>query len=262
MVYSGDAIPSSGDIEFNRVDDAIGLGHARYADAVQIWDRKSGKLSDFTTHFTFIIIDTQCNTVYGDGFAFFLAPVGFEIPLNSTGSFLGLFNTTTDDSPESQMIVVEFDTFVNDWDPPFAHVGINRNSIRSAVYTFWNATLHSGMSADAWISYNGTTQMLSLSWRYSAENTSREMTTHLSYRVDLREALPEKVTIGFSGASSSFGERHILRYWEFNSTLDLVGEIPNLPKVMPVPMYLAALGAREVSSVGASMTAASINLPR
>ncbi|KAI3692128.1 hypothetical protein L6452_31937 [Arctium lappa] len=243
MIYSGDAMASSGDIEFNGVDDGIGVGHARYADAVQIWDSKSGKLSDFTTHFTFII-NTQG---YTDGFAFFLAPVGFEIPLNSTGPFLGLFNNTTDGSTGSQMIVVEFDTFSNDWDPPFSHVGINRNSIHSVNYTFWNATLHSGHSADAWVVYNATTKMLCLSWRYSAENTSRE-TTSLSYRVDLREALPEMVTIGFSGASSSFGERHILRYWDFNSTLNIVEEsegISNKRKLavgLTVPLAVLIVG--------------------
>ncbi|KAF5774467.1 putative legume lectin domain, concanavalin A-like lectin/glucanase domain superfamily [Helianthus annuus] len=54
IIYSGDAEPTSGAIELTRVD-IVRVGHAKYADAVQIWDKKSGKLSDFTTHFTFII---------------------------------------------------------------------------------------------------------------------------------------------------------------------------------------------------------------
>ncbi|KAM0010111.1 putative protein kinase RLK-Pelle-L-LEC family [Helianthus debilis subsp. tardiflorus] len=218
IAYSGDAVPSSGAIELNRVD-IVRVGHAKYADAVQIWDRKSGKLSDFTTHFTFVI-DTLNRSTYGDAFAFFLAPVGFQIPPNSVGQYIGLLNSTNYNSPQNQMIVVEFDTVANTWiDPPYGHVGININSLGSANFTAWNASFHSGESADAWVSYNATTQMLSLSLRYGTENASPNNNTDLSYKVDLSEVLPEWVTIGFSGTTGLFMEKHTLRYWKFSSSL-------------------------------------------
>ncbi|KAI3692133.1 hypothetical protein L6452_31942 [Arctium lappa] len=226
---SGDAVPSLGAIEFNPVDYGIrSVGHAKYTDPVRIWDAKSGKLSDFTTHFTFII-DTLAQSFYGDGFAFFLAPVGFEIPHDSNGGHLGLISKNSTDSERNQMIIVEFDSFSNKWDPPFGHVGINKNSLTSAKYIAWNANLHSGDSVNVWVSYNSTTQMLSLSWRYGARNTSRENTS-LSYRVDLREVLPEWVTIGFSAATGGFVERHILQYWEFNSSLNVVEKSEDMSK--------------------------------
>ncbi|KAM0022337.1 putative protein kinase RLK-Pelle-L-LEC family [Helianthus debilis subsp. tardiflorus] len=222
ILYRGDAVPSVGTIEFNLVNYVTRVGQAIYYDTVPIWDRKSRKLTDFTTHFTFII-DTLGSSLYGHGLAFFLAPVTFQIPPNSPGGFLGLFNTTYTDSSLNQMIVIEFDSFVNpEWDPLYEHVGINKNSIHSAVYTAWNASLHSGDSADAWVSYNATTQLLNLRWSYGAGNDSQgNENTSLSYQVDLREVLPERVMVGFSAATGAYVERHILQSWEFNSTLNI-----------------------------------------
>ncbi|KAK1410362.1 hypothetical protein QVD17_36898 [Tagetes erecta] len=247
IIYSGDANMSfDGTIEFNRVNYITRVGQVRYYDTIQIWDRKSGKLTDFTTHFTFII-DTQGQSIYGHGLAFFLAPDNFQIPANSAGGFLGLFNTTYTDSPQNQMIVIEFDSFVNpEWDQPFEHVGINKNSISSANYTAWNASLNSGNSTDAWVSYNSTTQVLNLRWNYGAENDSpSNMNTTLSYQVDLREVLPERVMVGFSAATGANVERHVLQSWEFNSSLHMEkkgeGDLWKLAVGISVPLVVLVL---------------------
>ena len=146
----------------NEVNYANRVGQAIYAKRVPLWDLDTGKLTDFSTHFSFLI-DTQGMNTYGHGLAFFLAPVGFEIPTNSAGGFLGLFNTSTANSTHNQIVLVEFDSFANpEWDPSVEHVGINNNAIYSAVYTPWNASLHSGDTADVWIIYNSTTKNLSL----------------------------------------------------------------------------------------------------
>ncbi|KAJ0096942.1 hypothetical protein Patl1_28380 [Pistacia atlantica] len=182
----------------------------------------TGKLSDFTTQFSFSI-DTLGRTPYGHGLAFFLAPVGFQIPPNSVCGYLGLFNATTAYSSANQIVMVEFDSFPNpEWDPPDVqdHVGINNNSIASAVYTRWNASFHSGDTADARISYNATTKNLSVSWTYRRTANSNENTS-LFYIIDLMQVLPEWVTIGFSAASGENGQRFILQSWEFNSNLDI-----------------------------------------
>ncbi|KAF5769581.1 putative non-specific serine/threonine protein kinase [Helianthus annuus] len=169
--YSDYVMPSDGSIEFNKVNYRV--AQAIYCDAVPIWDHRYGKLTDFTTHFTFII-DTQGNSTHGHGLTFFLAPTTFQIPPNSAGGLLGLFNTTYANSPLNQMIFIEFDSFVNpEWDPPFEHVGININSISSSNFTAWNASLHSGETTDAWVSYNATTQLLNLRWSYDARNDFR-----------------------------------------------------------------------------------------
>ncbi|TYK11145.1 L-type lectin-domain containing receptor kinase IX.1 [Cucumis melo var. makuwa] len=219
-VYQGDAIPSVGAIELNNVDYLCRVGWVIYKDIVPIWDSKTGQTTDFTTHFTFLI-DTRNAQNYGHGIAFFLAPIGFQIPPNSAGGFLGLYNTTNSDSTINQIVHVEFDSFSNqEWDPPFEHVGINVNSIASSNYTRWNASLHSEDIADVWISYNSSTKNLSVRWKYQNGSNSFENST-LSYQIDLMKVLPQWATIGLSAATGMYVERHTLFSWEFNSTLDI-----------------------------------------
>ncbi|KAJ0098272.1 hypothetical protein Patl1_28383 [Pistacia atlantica] len=222
LLYEGDAKPNVGAVEFNSLSYICQVGRVKYAEKVPLWNSETRQLADFTSHFSFII-DTQNKnaSAYAAGLAFFLAPVGFEIPPNSAGGFLGLFNTTNSDSSQNQIVLVEFDTFPNEeWDPEVQHVGINTNSISSANYTYWNASLHSGDTAEAWIIYNATTKTLNVSWIYSSTSSSSENSS-LSLQVDLMEVLPEWVTIGFSAATSYLTERHQLLTWEFSSSLDV-----------------------------------------
>ena len=124
ILYQGDAAASVGAIEFNKINYLCRVGWATYAEGVRLWDSNTGKLSDFTSRFS-VTIDTQGSSTYGHGVAFFLASVGSQIPPNSAGGFLGLFNTTTSDSSTNQIVLVEFDTFSNpEWDPSVEHVGI------------------------------------------------------------------------------------------------------------------------------------------
>jgi hypothetical protein len=109
---------------------------------------------------------------------------------------------------------------VNPWDPNVTHVGININSIESANSTAWNASFHSGDTADVWIIYNATTKNLSVSWTYQSTSNSLEHTS-LSYQIDLMKVLPESVQIGFSAATGLETEQHTLQSWEFNSSLDI-----------------------------------------
>ncbi|GKV44213.1 hypothetical protein SLEP1_g51412 [Rubroshorea leprosula] len=161
------------------------VGGVTYANEVLMWDSNSGKLSDFTCHFSFSI-DAPSPYITNDGIAFFLAPIGFQIPLNSIGGYLGLFNTTTKYSPSNRIISVEFDTYNNsEWDPNQTHVGININSIRSVVSTPWNASFHIKDTADVLITYNSTTKNLS-----------------------------------FSASTGGVAGQHTLKSWKFNSSLD------------------------------------------
>ncbi|KAL5751236.1 hypothetical protein ACOSP7_025839 [Xanthoceras sorbifolium] len=226
IIYNGDAELSRSDgvIEINKITIRSRVGWAVYPGKVPLWDSDTGQLSDFTTRFSFVI-DTLNSSTYGDGLAFFLAPVGYQIPLNSAGGCFGLFNSTqaAGGSFERQVVLVEFDTFSDtDWDPTGlkSHVGINNNSVFSNVSTPWNASFHSGDTADVLITYNATSKNLSVSWTYLETSDSKENTS-LFYVIDLRETLPEWVTIGFSAVTGVYTERHVLKSWEFNSTLDM-----------------------------------------
>ncbi|KAJ0041266.1 hypothetical protein Pint_27756 [Pistacia integerrima] len=187
IFYEGDAKASVGAVEFNSLSYLCRVGRAAYAEKVRLWDSHSNELSDFTSHFSFSI-DTKGSEFYGAGFAFYLASVGFQIPPNSA-------------------------------DPPVPHVGINTNSISSAVYTPWNASIHSDDTADVRITYNATTKSMSVSWTYRKTTGSLENST-LSYQIDLMKVLPEWVSVGFSAATGMYVERHQLFSWEFYSSLD------------------------------------------
>jgi len=221
IIYQGSAAPRDGEVDFNINKNYVcQVGWVLYSKKVLLWDSKTGQLTDFTSHYTFII-NTQDKSSYGHGLAFFLAAYGFEIPPNSSGGMMGLFNTTTMVSPSSnQIVLVEFDSYPNvEWNETTQHVGINNNSIKSSISTPWNASLHSGDTAEVWIRYNSTTKNLTVSWEYQTTSSPQEK-TNLSYQLDLMKVLPEWVTIGFSAATGSIGEVNNLLSWEFNSNLE------------------------------------------
>ncbi|MED6131846.1 hypothetical protein PIB30_013575 [Stylosanthes scabra] len=250
ILYLGSAASRDGSADFN-VNDlyTCQVGWTIYSKKVLLWDSRSGKLTDFTTHYSFII-DTQNKTNYGHGLAFFIAPVDFDIPPNSSGGFLGLFNTTTKDSSRNQIVLVEFDSFPNsEWGETVQHVGINNNSIVSTKWTPWNTSLHSGDTANVWISYNSTTKNMSVSWKYQNSSDPEEHTS-LSLAIDLTKVLPEWVTIGFSAATGSFGETHTLLSWEFNSTLDRTEE-NNSKKTRLVVILTVSCSALAVGAIAA-----------
>ncbi|KDP41155.1 hypothetical protein JCGZ_03649 [Jatropha curcas] len=253
ILYQGDAVPSVGAVELiNKLTYVCRVGWVTYAEPIPVWDSHTGKVSDFSTHFSFII-DVQGRSAYGHGIVFFLAPVGFQIPPNSAGGFLGLFNTSTSDSSQNQIVTVEFDSFPNEeWDPPVEHVGINNNSIASAVYTPWNASLHSGDTADVWISYNSSSKNLSVSWNYKSTSNSHENSS-LFYTIDLVKALPEKVTIGLSAATGINGARHTLKSWEFSSSLDIKITNGNKPKKIKVIVSVSVSAFLLIAGVITSM---------
>ncbi|KAI4345326.1 hypothetical protein L6164_012458 [Bauhinia variegata] len=196
MVYLGAAAVRTGEIDFNpEINYTYQVGWVIYAERVALWDSNTGQVTDFSTRFSFSI-DTRGNSPgnYGHGIAFFLAPVGFQIPPNSASGFLGLYNTTTFNSPSrSRTVHVEFDSFPNEeFNETVEHVGINNHSIFSSVSTPWNASLHSRDTANVRITYNSTTKNLSVDWGYESTSSSQEI-THLSYQIDLMKVLPEWV---------------------------------------------------------------------
>ncbi|CAL8164493.1 unnamed protein product [Prunus armeniaca] len=177
IVYQGDAVALVGAVKLiNRRTYLCRVGWATYAKRVPIWDSDTGRLTNFSTHFSFII-DTTGENPFDHGIAFFLAH-----------------------------------------DPDYEHVGIN-NSIYYVVTTPWNASIHSGDITDVWIAYNATTKNLSVHWRYQATSNHNESTS-LFHQIDLKEILPEWVTIGFSIGIGKYGERDMILSKEFNSTLE------------------------------------------
>ncbi|CAH2042932.1 unnamed protein product [Thlaspi arvense] len=103
-------------------------GKAVYAHLLPLWDKASGNLTNFTTHYVFVI-DSTNNSDFADGLAFFLPPMGANL---SAGGAMGLPIDPRNGTATSSFFAVEFDTYQNPWDPqhinPITHVGSRNNT--------------------------------------------------------------------------------------------------------------------------------------
>ncbi|XP_030534643.2 L-type lectin-domain containing receptor kinase IX.1-like [Rhodamnia argentea] len=199
-------------------------GLVQYSKPVDIWDPVTRKQADFSTRFSFTC-DVFNSTQYSDGVAFFLAPVGFVIPPKSAGRYIGLFNGSTYDSgPQNQIVAVEFDSYVNpEFDPATQHVGIDRNSLSSLVTARWDAVSHNASVTHVLVTYNSTSQNLTVSWSFDGEPVSlHKQESSLSCAINLAQVLPSSVAIGISAATGLYPTRHSINSWEFTSNLDVV----------------------------------------
>lgn len=120
----------------------------------------------------------------------------------------------------NHVVAVEFDSFVNEWDPNFPvsdspHIGIDINSIRSVATAPWplESQPH-GSIGKARISYQSSSKILSVSLDYP---NSPVNATVLSYPVNLGTVLPEWVRFGFTGTTGDLVETHDILSWSFNS---------------------------------------------
>ena len=206
ITYEGDATASNGAIELiNSSDSSNRMGWATYAKQVHLWDRERGTQADFSTHFSFTIGNVNASTL-----GFFLAPAGYINPLNSDFPM---------PKSKNHIVAVKFENYPHsEQDPPMHLVKISENSISSDAYARWD-DLHSGKKANVWISYNATTKNLSVFWTYE-ENPTIRGNSHLSCSIDLKDVLPEWVTIGFLAATSSKLEWHSIHSWDFHSNLE------------------------------------------
>uniref|UniRef100_A0A162B7Y9 Legume lectin domain-containing protein n=1 Tax=Daucus carota subsp. sativus TaxID=79200 RepID=A0A162B7Y9_DAUCS len=232
--HDGDAFTSSGDIHItkslNGQSALSSVGRVTYKEPLHLWDKASGNLTDFTTRFTFVI-DSINETWYGDGIAFFLVPNGNELPLNATGG--GVFGLTNDSQPTNitanKFVAVEFDVFGNAWDPIESvdvnegteHVGVDINSVRSEKTVPWvnaSSSITNGWTNEAQISYASSSKILSVSFRTGING--KDLHQSFNFVVDLRDHLPDWVSVGFSASTGSTFSYNRIRSWEFNSSLE------------------------------------------
>ncbi|KAG6711128.1 hypothetical protein I3842_05G037900 [Carya illinoinensis] len=209
-------------------------GRATYTELLHIWE-EPGKLADFNTSFSFII-DSEGKDSYSDGIVFFLTSPGFPDPQPTDGSGIGLLSRKQlgDSSffDENKFVAVEFDTFRNDWDPPEPvneHVGIIINGMRSQNYAPWDSVVTENRTYSASISYDSTTQNLSVTFT-GFSNGVTPIQQRLSSIVNLTDYLPERVEFGFSSSTGWISELHTICSWSFNSTSPFLIRTSAVPK--------------------------------
>ncbi|KAL7236100.1 hypothetical protein ACSBR1_019383 [Camellia fascicularis] len=188
-------------------------GKATYVKPLHLWDSYSGKLTDFTTYFSFVI-DSDVNSTFGDGLAFFLEPSDSSSTAGTTtGGAIGLPIDRSTLEATSPFVAVEFDTFQNSWDPqditPVTHLGININSIKSNVTKVWYNDIPHGIENEALISYRSKSKKLSVVVTNTINNVIVKQ--DLSFRVDLKDYLSEWVTFSFSAATSTCFEKNVVK---------------------------------------------------
>ncbi|XP_047976378.1 lectin-related protein-like [Salvia hispanica] len=152
IMIQGDAYISTEGLQVtNNEKSSSGIqltGRATYAEPLHLWDKATGNLTDFYTHFSFVIQAENPNCA-ADGLAFFLSPLNSTIPANSSGAGLGLAPWSAANAPlmsEVPFVAVEFDTFSTSefYDPQGPHVGIDVRSLNSTVYAPWRNNLTEG----------------------------------------------------------------------------------------------------------------------
>ncbi|RXI03023.1 hypothetical protein DVH24_003101 [Malus domestica] len=200
------------------------VGRATYHQPFLLWETSTGKIADFTTHFTFMI-----DSGHADGMVFFIAPSGSLLNISAGGGgHLGLpveelpGDTTRTLYP---FVAVEFDIYRNEQpvirDQVGDHVGIDINSLKSNITTPWNGDINEGKRNDAWISYNSSSKNLSVaftSFQNGTNGTEVEVIKYLSYIIDLKQYLPDWVIVGFSAAKGQDIAVHKIIPWNFTST--------------------------------------------
>ncbi|OEL19914.1 L-type lectin-domain containing receptor kinase IX.1 [Dichanthelium oligosanthes] len=253
----GDAYINGGwiDVSANRLTGIGGSrGRASYsAQPMLLWDKDTGDVASFTTRFSFSI---EPQKQYGDidnkgtGMAFFLASYPSSLPLGSQPYDMGLTNQSADAvaTGDARFVAVEFDTFndsiAHDPNTTYDHIGIDVNSIRSvATETLPSFTLNGSMTAE--IKYDNLSSVLEMTlWLGDGRGSSY----NLSHKVDLKSALPENVSVGFSASTSTSVELHRLRSWYFSSSLE--------PKAAPAPTPTTSGSGRGGVIAGATVGAA------
>ncbi|KAE8656608.1 Kinase family protein / peptidoglycan-binding LysM domain-containing protein [Hibiscus syriacus] len=175
--------------------------------------------SIFTT-FTLRISPFPNSSVSGDGMAFIIAQDNSSSPPSSSGSYLGIMDSSTKGGLIKQL-AVEFDTFKNEWDPDANHIGIDTISVMNPVVAkslnSAGIDLKSRRNIKVKIEYHGWTKMLEISMAYSGDN----LVSILNQSIDMSNTVPSTVFVGFTAATGRVPESHQVLDWTF-STIPLL----------------------------------------
>jgi hypothetical protein len=173
--------------------------------------------ASFSTAFRFRFSDQQ-NTG-ADGIVFTVQTVANTAGGGGGGiGYQGLSNS----------VGIEFDNWFNGgYDINDNHVGIDLNgnvgSVSALDLGSLGITLDSATILNAWVDYNGATDLLEV--RISASSV-RPIAAQLSYTVDLVGVLgTTSAFAGFTSGTGAAGADHDILAWQFNSTFDPIDEI-------------------------------------
>ncbi|KAB1220342.1 L-type lectin-domain containing receptor kinase VIII.1 [Morella rubra] len=214
----GDAHLNNGSVRLTR-DLAVpnsGAGRVLYTRPVKFRLPGTHITASFSTFFSFSVTNLNPSSI-GGGLAFVISPDDENV--GNAGGFLGLLAETG--SP-SGFVAVEFDTLmdVEFKDINGNHVGLDLNSMVSSQVGDLGAIdidLKSGDLVNAWIEYDGSTQLFNISVSYSNLKPKEPL---LSFILDLDQYVNDFMYVGFSGSTQGSTEIHSVEWWSFSSSFD------------------------------------------
>ncbi|KAH6837642.1 hypothetical protein C2S53_017048 [Perilla frutescens var. hirtella] len=193
----------------------------------RLWDQNMSRarVASFNTSFLVNIFrpnSVLLNQTAGEGLAFVIAP-DLHLPLNSSGRYLGLTNSSTDGNSTNKVVAVELDTVKQDFDPDDNHIGINVHGVTSAVTKclhLHNITLapEGAKFYNVWVDYDGGSAKLMEV--YIAEQATKEGATPpkpdlpiLSYPLNLMDHVNQDSYFGFSASTGNTTQLNCVLRW-------------------------------------------------
>ncbi|XP_006664284.1 L-type lectin-domain containing receptor kinase SIT2-like [Oryza brachyantha] len=268
-------ILSSGALQLTNSSNHI-MGHAFFHSPIKILQGESESTLEVTHWSTIFVFDivTSSESGSGHGLAFVIAP-SKQLPGAFDQDYLGVLGPTTNGNSSNHVFAVEFDTqsiaALNE--PNGSHVGVDINSVVSTVsepssyYTDDNKRvampLDSGRPIQAWIDYDGTTNVLNVS--IAPVPMPQPQRPLISTQVDLVPVFKSNMYVGFSSATGKLASSHYILAWSFRTNngsaqhIDL-SRLPKVPRPSPSPpksaiIKIAALACASTLLVTAAVWA-------
>ncbi|CAL5358963.1 unnamed protein product [Camellia sinensis] len=166
------------------------------------------------TTFSIRILTDPNSEGAGDGMAFVLAQDAAPSPPNSFGSFLGIFDQSTQGSSTRR--------YKNEFDPDDNHIAIDTVRVENPVAVkSLNSTginLKSGREITVRVEYDGWTKNLQIYVGYNGD----PLVSFLNNTMKLQHKVPSSVYVGFTAATGTPSETHQVLAWNFTCI-----ELPN-----------------------------------
>lgn len=193
------------------------IGRVIYHEPITVWP------ATFTATFTLFVqnitVPIGGRNFNADGLAFIIVPNDKPFIPDSYGSFLGMFDSSTNGNTTNQL-VIEFDTFKNEWDPNDNHVGIDINGIKSnttATLDQNGIQIKSGRPIRVRVHYDGWNKTLQISAAYADQPIQYAIV--LTQKIELSKTVLRSSYLGFSAATGNSFEIHRILNWNFSSEI-------------------------------------------
>ncbi|KAL8547761.1 hypothetical protein ACS0TY_007190 [Phlomoides rotata] len=185
------------------------VGRVLYSAPVELWELLTQ--ASFETTITFQMTPLLIGASFG--MTFFMVPVNSTTTTGGYHSNLGIYDAVI---PGSAIFAVEFDLDLDGFDPPYPHIGININSLRSQNTTRFDDATSTLVTAR--ITYDVPTRVISVVATYGSN------TATVSFAFNLKALLPRQVQLGLSASTSETGIfAPVINFdaftWHFNSTM-------------------------------------------